>query len=279
MQIDAHQHFWNPARGDYHWMAMDNPTLARAYHPIDLAPHLAAHGIDRTVLVQAAATVQETEYLLGIADTTPHVAGVVGWIDFERAGDLDHLTRFSRHPKFLGVRPMIQDIPDDDWMLRGDVQRGFRMVADLELTFDALGFPRHLANFRTILKRYPDMRVVIDHCMKPQIDQHTPENFRFWADGMSRLADETSACCKYSALVTEAGENWTVRDLRPYVEHVFRAFGPERIMWGSDWPVCRLRGEYSDWRKAAEELSAGLTAHERARVFGETAMEFYGLSS
>lgn len=276
-QIDAHQHFWNPARGDYGWMPKEDSIIARPYDPSDLAPHLARHGISHTVLVQAAPTVNETEYLLGIADATPHVAAVVGWVDFEKPGDLAHLRRFARHPKFVGIRPMIQDIPDDDWMLREDVQWGFKAVADLGLTFDALGFPRHLANFLTILKRYPDMRVVVDHCMKPQIRDHSPETFGVWADGISRIAGQTGAFCKFSALVTEANEDWTVEDLRPYADHVIKAFGPERVMWGSDWPVCRLRCEYSGWRAAAEELTAALDDAAKARIFGGTASEFYGL--
>jgi L-fuconolactonase len=275
--IDAHQHYWNPARGDYDWMPKDDPVLARPYGPADLAPELEAHGIEGTVLVQAAATVNESEYLLGIADATPNVLGVVGWVDFERPADRAVLERLAKHPKFKGVRPMIQDILDDDWMLRSDVQWGFEAVAELGLCFDALGFPRHLENFLTILKRHPRMRVVVDHCMKPQIRDHSSGTFRFWADGMTRIAGETGAFCKFSALVTEANPDWTVDDLRPYAEHVFEVFGAERIMWGSDWPVCRLRCEYSRWREAAEELAAGLSEAARARVFGGTAAEFYRL--
>jgi len=276
-QIDAHQHYWHPGRGDYGWMPKDDPVLARPYGPADLAPELAAHGIAGTVLVQAAPTVNETEYMLGIADATPHVLGVVGWVDFERPADREELERLAGHPKFRGVRPMIQDIPDDDWMLRPDVQWGFRAVAELGLTFDALGFPRHLGNFLTILTRYPEMRTVVDHCMKPQIRDRSPEAFRHWAEGMARIAAETGAFVKFSALVTEADPDWTVDDLRPYVAHVFEVFGPDRIMWGSDWPVCRLRCEYGRWREAAEALTQGLSAAERARVFGGTAAEFYRL--
>ena len=277
MQIDAHHHFWNPARGDYGWMPEDNATLCRHYGPADLAPHLAQAGIEATILVQAAASIEETEYLLGLADATPHVAGVIGWIDFENPAHLDQLRRLAGHPAFKGVRPMIQDIPDDDWMLRHDVQWGFRAVTDLGLRFEALGFPRHLQNFHTILKRYPEMKVVIDHCMKPQIANHTSESFQFWADGMTRLAEDTAAICKYSALITEAGADWTAADLRPYVDHVIAAFGADRVMWGSDWPVCRLRGEYGDWRAAAMELTTALSAAEKAAIFGQTANRFYDL--
>lgn len=274
--IDAHQHFWHPARGDYGWMPEDDPVLARPYGPADLAPDLARHGITHSVLVQAAATVQETEYMLGLADATPHVAAVVGWIDFETPSDLAHLRRLARHPKFAGVRPMIQDIPDDDWMLRDEVQWAFRAVADLGLTFDALGFPRHLKNFHTLLRRHPDLRVVVDHCMKPQIAAHSEAGFRHWADGLSRLAD-AGAYCKLSALVTEADPDWTVADLQPYVDHVLSAFGAERVMWGSDWPVVRLRCEYGEWRAAAESLTARLSEADKARIYGGTASDFYGL--
>ncbi len=279
MRIDAHHHFWNPARGDYGWMPEDNATLCRRYGPADLAPHLAEAGIDATILVQAAASIAESEYLLGLADATPHVAGVIGWVDFENAAHLEQLKRLAGHPKFKGVRPMIQDIPDDDWMLRDDVQWGFRAVADLGLRFEALGFPCHLENFRTILKRYPGMKAVIDHCMKPLIADHTAGNFQFWADGMARLADETAAFCKYSALITEAGPDWTTDDLRPYVEHVITAFGADRVMWGSDWPVCRLRGEYGDWRAAAMELTDPLGDADKAAIYGRTARRFYDLGT
>ena len=280
MRIDAHQHYWHPARGDHDWMPKGDRVLDRPYHPADLAPALERHGIDGTVLVQAAATVNETEYMLGIADATPSVLGVVGWVDFERAQDRAVLERLAAHPKFLGVRPMIQDIQGVDWMLREDVDWAFRAVRELDLTFDALGFPRHLANFHAILTRHP-MRAVIDHCMKPQVrDQMAGgDAFTDWAAGMSRIARDTDACCKLSGLVTEAGPDWTVEDLRPFAQHVLSAFGPSRVMWGSDWPVVRLRCEYERWREAAETLCAGLTSGERADVFGGTARRFYRLGA
>jgi L-fuconolactonase len=277
MIIDAHQHFWNPARGDYGWMPPDDPILARVYTPADLATHLAQHGINRTVLVQAAPTVAESEYMLGIADATPFVGGVVGWVDFDRPGDRAELRRLARHLKFKGVRPMIQDIPDDAWMLRDEVQWGYRAVIAEGLTFDALGFPRHLDHFLTLLKRYPEMRVVIDHCMKPQIRHHSAESFTHWAAGMSRLAAETGAFCKFSALVTEADPGWRVEMLKPYVDHILAVFGPERVMWGSDWPVCRLRASYGEWFAAAQALTAHLPDPARARIFGGTAAAFYAL--
>ncbi|MEM8788693.1 MAG: amidohydrolase family protein [Pseudomonadota bacterium] len=277
MQIDAHQHYWQPARGDYDWMPKDNPVLHRAYGPADLAPHLGAADVGGTVLVQAAASVAETEYMLGLADATPSILGVVGWVNFEDPRQEVVLRRLAGHPKFLGVRPMIQDIPDLGWMLRADVQWAYRALIDLDLSFDALGFPPHLENFCSLLTRYPDLRVVVDHCMKPQIAQHDDTRFAAWAQGMARLAD-AGAFCKLSGLVTEAAEDWGEAQLEPYAAHVLDVFGPDRVMWGSDWPVCRLRAEYDVWHRAARTLTRGLSAADRAQVFGGTAARFYRLS-
>jgi L-fuconolactonase len=277
MQIDAHQHFWHPARGDYGWMPKDDPILDRPYGPADLWPQLQAAGVDGTILVQAAPTIHETEYMLGMADATAWVKGVVGWIDFENAADAAQLARLARHPAFKGLRPMIQDIADDAWMHRDGVQWAYRALIAHDLTFDALGFPRHLDHFLALLKRYPALRVVVDHGMKPQIAAHAPANFQHWADGMRRIADQKSAYCKLSALITEAKAEWTVADLAPYVDHILSAFGPSRVMWGSDWPVCRLRGEYADWHAAALAMTAHLSVTDKAMVFGGTACAFYRL--
>lgn len=275
-RLDAHHHLWEPARGYYDWMPKDNATLNRPYAPADLAPILVQQKIDATILVQAAATVEETEYMLGLADATDWIVGVVGWVDFENPNHKAHLTRLSAHPKFVGVRPMIQDIADVNWMLREDVQWAYQALIDLDLTFDALGFPRHLDNFNTLLRRYPGMRSVIDHCMKPQIRDHKPKSFQHWADGMSRLAD-TGAYCKFSGLVTEASAGWTLNDLRPYADHILKTFGPDRTLWGSDWPVCRLGASYADWHAIAQALTAHLTPQDQATVFGRTAQAAYRL--
>lgn len=276
--IDAHQHFWHPARGDYGWIPEGHPILDRPYGPDDLAPERAASGVAQTVIVQAAPSVEETEYLLGIADATPSVAGVVGWVNFEDRSHKAHLERLARHPKFLGVRPMIQDIADDDWMLRDDIQWAFEALIDLDLSFDALGVPRHLENVLTLLTRHRDLRVVLDHCMKPEIARGPEQAFEAWARSMTLLAEQTGACCKLSGLITEDGSNWTVDRLRPYTDHVLAAFGPARVMWGSDWPVCRLRGEYGDWFEAATALTDSLSSEDRDAVFSGTARAFYRLT-
>jgi L-fuconolactonase len=170
---------------------------------------------------------------------------------------------------------MIQDIADDDWMLRPDLDWAFRALIDHDIAFDALGFPRHLDRFLKLFNRHPDMRVIVDHCMKPQIAVGA---FDVWAPGIARLAEETGAWCKLSGLVTEAAENWTVDDLKPYTEHVLECFGPDRVIWGSDWPVCTLRAGYDQWVSATDELLANLSEEERTAVLGGNAVRFYLLN-
>ncbi len=268
MKIDSHQHFWNPARGDYGWMdGAGAKPLRRIVMPEDLEPHLKSHGIDKTVLVQAAPTVNETEFMLGIADTTEFVAKVVGWVDFENRDDLKHLARLKKHPKFSGVRPMIQDLPDLEWMHRPQVQWAFEAIIDLDLSFDALGFPLHLDPFRRLIDRYPSMRTVIDHCMKPVIRE---DQFEPWAAKIAAIARDTQVFCKLSGIASEAKPGWTVETLKPYARHVLASFGKTRVMWGSDWPVLELNGSYGSWHDAAVEI-AGNDTH----VFGGTAAEFY----
>ena len=273
MRIDAHQHFWNPMRGDYGWLTADLP-ICRPYSPADLAPHLRECGIDGTVLVQAAPTLEETEYLLGIADATPFVRGVVGWIDFEDAAGGRHLERLAAHPKFVGVRPMIQDLPDDGWMLRDDISWAFDAIRQLDLVFDALVFPRHLPALARLLQRYPDLTVVIDHAAKPAI---RAREFDGWAADMAQLAAGTAALCKLSGLTTEAGAGWSVETLRPYVNHLLATFGADRLIFGSDWPVSTLATTYRGWIDAVEQLTSGLPVAGRAALFGETAARVYGL--
>ena len=275
--IDSHQHFWHPARGDYSWMPDNDPILTRPYSPHDLADTLFSTNVKQTVLVQAAPSVEETEYLLGLADATEHIAKVVGWIDFEKPAELESLKRLAAHPKFAGVRPMIQDLPDDNWMLRDEVQWAYQALIDLNLTFDCLGFPRHLQNFHTLLTRYPTMRAVIDHCMKPKFRTHSDKEFNNWAEGMSHLANDTSAYCKLSGLVTEADEDWSVAVLKPYTDHVLDVFGADRVMWGSDWPVVRLRCEYEDWHQQALQLTADRPQTDRDYIFAGSARAFYRL--
>jgi len=274
-RIDAHQHFWDPARGDYGWLTADLPALFKPFGPEDLAPHLAAHGISGTVLVQAAPSLAETEYLLDIASRTPFVRGVVGWIDFEQPEQRDALERLARHPLLKGLRPMIQDIADPDWMLRPALDWVFKALIAHDLAFDALVLPGHLANLRILIDRYPDLRVVIDHGAKPQIRDGA---FEPWASDIARLARETGAFCKCSGLVTEARADWTPADLSPYLDHLLGLFGPERLIFGSDWPVLTLAGDYSGWFDTVNQAIGHWTQQQQAAVLGVNASRFYRLS-
>ena len=277
MIIDAHQHFWNPARSDYGWLPIDDPILSRIYSPCDLKPLLEKTGVSKTVLIQAAPSVEETEYLLGIADSTPFVSAVVGWIDFESPNQLKQLERLAKHPKFVGIRPMIQDIADVNWVLRNDISWTFEALIDLNLTFDCLGIPKHLENFHKILNQYPNLRVVIDHCMKPEIRNHSETNFNFWAEGIKRIAQDSGAYCKLSGIVTESGALLDITQLQPYVNHILAEFGSDRVMWGSDWPVSSLRCSYEKWFQLANQLCNKLDDRSKSKIFGETASQFYGL--
>lgn len=274
MKIDAHQHFWDPARGDYGWLTSDLAVLYRSFEPDDLAPLLRAQDIDGTVLVQAAATVAETDYLLGIADTNAFILGVVGWVDLEAPNAAKQIADRARHSKLVGLRPMIQNILDTDWMLRDSLAPAFEAMIEHGMAFDALTLPKHLLNLVELCSRYPDLRVVTDHVSKPDIARGA---FAPWAADMTRLANETGACVKLSGLVTEAGPHWKIAGLARYVDHLLAQFGPDRMIWGSDWPVCTLACSYARWAEATEALLAGLTAMERAAIMGGNAAKFYRL--
>jgi len=274
--IDAHQHFWATARDDYGWLTPEDIVLYRDFQPQHLAPLIERAGITGTVLVQAAPSVAETRYLLQIADRTTWVAAVVGWVPLDDPGVEGTLDDLAGHPALRGVRPMIQDIPDDDWMLRDALTGGLRALAERSLGLDALVHPRHLSRLQRLLERHPDLRVVIDHGAKPEIHAG---RFDEWADATARIAEQTSACCKLSGLVTEAGPGWRGEDLRPYVAHLVECFGAARLMWGSDWPVVELAGGFERWRALSEELLEGLNDEERAAIFGGTAQGFYGIAS
>ncbi|WP_245504132.1 amidohydrolase family protein [Lichenihabitans psoromatis] len=273
LRIDAHQHYWDPARGDYFWM-VPGGKLDRVFAPSDLRPCLARNKIGGTVLIQAAPTLEETDYLLDIADREPTVMGVVGWIDFEDRSHLAALERFRKNPKFKGIRPMIQDIADPKWVMHPNLSWAFDALVEYGLCFDALLHPQHILPLLKRLLRYPNLKVVIDHGARPQIRD---EAFSTWAADIARLARESSAFVKLSGLTTEAGPEWTEHDLEPYASHILNTFGPERVMFGSDWPVCLRASSYDRWVDAASALTASYSDAERAAVFGGNAKAFYGL--
>lgn len=273
-RVDAHQHFWRLSRGDYGWLTPELGPIHRDFLPPDLEPLLQRHDIAATVLVQAAPTEAETRFMLSLADARPFVEGVVGWTDFAAADAPAAIARLARHPKLKGLRPMIQDIADADWMLRPELEPAFRALVVHDLVFDALVLPRHLGNLLALARRHPDLRIVVDHCAKPAI---AAGGFSGWADDIGRIAAETGAACKLSGLVTEAGAGWSAERLRPYVDHVLSIFGPGRVVWGSDWPVSTLAAGYDDWVAATGQLLDGWSDEEREAILGGNAVRVYGL--
>lgn len=277
MRIDAHQHFWRIDRGDYGWLSKDAfPKLYRDFLPADLAPLLAQGGVDRTILIQAAESVAETEFMLDLAAETPFVAGVVGWVDFASPAAAAEIARLAGRPMLKGMRPMLQDIPDDEWILRPEVEPAVGALVEHGLRFDALIKPPHLPAIRRFLDRNPDLPVVIDHGAKPEIAAGRIDD---WAEHIRAIARDSHAVCKLSGIATEAAPGWTVETMRPYVEVLLEAFGPSRLMFASDWPVLTENGDYLGWLATVEALTAGLAPADRDRLFGGTAAAFYGIES
>ena len=275
MKIDAHQHFWHYSAEEYGWIGSDVEILKKDHLPADLAPLLESADIGGTVAVQARQTLAETEWLLQLADNYSLIKGIVGWVDLRSPELQGQLERFCAHPRFRGVRHVVQDEPDDRFMLREDFIRGLGMLAEFDLTYDILIFPRHLPVACELVARFPDQRFVLDHIAKPLIKdgEVTP-----WDADMRRLTAFPSVFCKVSGMVTEADwHQWQPADFRPYLDVVFAAFGSRRIMFGSDWPVCTLAGTYADVVEIVSDYVQQLSEEEQADVWGETARRFYGL--
>lgn len=274
-RLDSHQHFWRLSRGDYGWLTPELRPLYRDFAPEHLVPHLDRCAVGQTILVQAAPTVAETNFLLDLADTHDFIAGVVGWIDFEAADAPEMLATLRQRKKLVGIRPMIQDIPDPNWMLKPTLAPAFEALIEHGLVFDALVKPPHLPLLRQLAQRHPTLRIVVDHGAKPAIALGA---FDTWSKDIERIARETSAVCKLSGLVTEA--NTAERDtLAPYVDHLLGCFGPSRLLWGSDWPVCELVCRYDEWLSLSEQLLGRLSPSERASIFGDVARATYGIAT
>jgi L-fuconolactonase len=275
-RIDAHQHFWQLSRGGYDWLTPARPEIYCDFGPGDLAPHLLRHGIDGTILVQASPTKDETKYLLQLAGTCLQVCGVVGWIDFEAIDAVDHVTDIAQNPLIVGVRPMVQDMADDQWLARSQFVNVLDAVAAHGLTFDALVKPIHLSSLLTMVGRHPELPVVIDHGAKPAIadaawrDGH---GYRVWHDQMAALGEVPSVYCKLSGLMTEALGHEHL--LPRFMEHLWRCFGPERLIWGSDWPVSLRAGGYDKWVAICDEMLAPFPPDIRGKILGGNAARFY----
>jgi len=270
--IDAHQHFWRLDRGDYGWLTASLAPIYRDFGPADLAPLLARHGIDRTVLVQAAPTEAETEYLLGIASATPWVAGVVGWTDFESPQAPRRIAALARHAKLVGLRPMVQDLPDDHWLARADLVPAFEAMIGHGLVFDALVMPRHLPALAWLLERHPSLTVVVDHGAKPRIREG---ELAPWYAAMREIARHDRVYCKLSGLVTEASPDAPNEVVFPFIDALLDVFGARRLLWGSDWPVVNLAGGYDRWRAITLRALARVDEASRAAVLGDNAASVY----
>jgi L-fuconolactonase len=224
--------------------------------------------------VQAAPTVAETRFLLDIAARTPFVAGVVGWVDFDGPDAPDAIARLATDRKLVGLRPMVQDIDDDDWMLRPSLAPAFRALIAHGLVFDALVLPRHLPRLARVLDRHPDLQVVIDHAAKPAIRSGVSA-LEPWRSDLVAVAESSNVHCKLSGMVTEAGQNWMIDMLRPFADAVLGALGADRVLWGSDWPVVNLAGGYDCWRATSLALLAQLSADSRTALLGGNAQRVY----
>lgn len=291
-EIDAHCHFWTLARGDYGWLEGEGGPLARLrrdFTPDDLADDLAAnlvghHGAGAQVIaVQAAPTTAETDFLLGLPSSS--IAGVVGWADLSAEGIAGHLSDRAINPRFRGIRPMLQDIAETDWLLTAPRPEAIAALARLNLTFDALVTTRHLPVLAEFAAQNPTLAIVIDHAAKPPLAQTGAQSgagMAEWQTGMARLAADPRISCKLSGLLTEMSPAQLadpVPVLAPIVARLLEWFGPSRLIWGSDWPVLTLAGNYGGWHQLTGELLAELSSDERAAIMGGNARRFYGVAA
>ena len=272
MRIDAHQHFWQLAARGGAWPSPSLDAIYRDFSPDDLIGLLREHGVAATVLVQSLPSEADTRYMLELAERHDFIGAVVGWADLKAADAPQRIAALAAHDKLRGLRPMLQDLDDDHWIDDPALRPAVDAMLRHELRLDALVLPRHLPALLAFARRHPELPIVIDHLAKPAMDGAPDAQ---WLDNMRRLAALPQVACKLSGMVTEAGPGWTVERLRPCARHVLDVFGPERVMWGSDWPVIRLAADYADWLAASETLLQDLDPQQRAAVFGLNAKRFY----
>ena len=278
MRIDAHQHYWSLRRGDYAWLTPSEVGLYRDFTPDDLSPALADCTVHATVLVQAAPTEGESRFLLDLARRHPSIAGVVGWTDFEASDVAERVSRLVRDGQgmLIGLRPMVQDIIDPDWLDRRSLDAAFEAMMVNDLAFDALVMPRNLGALARRVRRHPHLRTVVDHAGKPDIAAAQVEP---WTGLLEQLAHSPSVHCKLSGLLTQAKPGAGAAELDAFVARVFSCFGADRVMWGSDWPVVTLRATYQEWLEMSLELVHRYAPGGEDAVFGENAVRFYQLES
>jgi L-fuconolactonase len=276
MKIDSHHHFWSYSAGEYPWIGDAMAGLRRDFLPEHLKTEIAAVGIEGVVSVQARQTVGETEWLLSLADGNDFIKGVVGWVPLVEPDVREAIAKFAANPKLRAVRHVVQDEPDDRFILREDFNRGVSVLKDFGLVYDILIFERQLAPSIEFVDRHPQQVFVLDHIAKPRIGDAVIEP---WRTNIRELARRQNVFCKVSGMATEADwKTWSEEQLRPYFDAVLEAFGPKRLMFGTDWPVCLVGSGYARWVETVRKFAAGLSADEQEWLFGKTAVIAYSLS-
>jgi L-fuconolactonase len=274
--VDSHQHFWDLDRFHYYWMTSQVGALCRNFLPSELKPILDQECVNRTVVIQAHQSLEEAGWLLNLASAHEFIGGVVAWADLTSSSLGKTLDELQLHPKFKGIRHPIEDESDDEWMLREDVIRGFAELECRGIPYDLLVWPQHLKYIPALRERCPRLKLVIDHLANPPIGQGIIED---WARDLEIVANLPNIFCKLSGILTQANPTrWTPDDLRPYVTHVVQIFGYDRLMFGTDWPVCTLVGSYSQVVGVLSEVLRGIPEESASRVWGGTAAEFYQLA-
>ena len=278
-KVDTHQHFWNLNEVAYSWLVPEFGPIYRTFAPAELAPQLAAAGVDKTVIVQSANSYADTDSMLAIAEECDWVAGVVGWVPIhDPAETAKKLDEYGGNPYFKGMRHLIHDEPNPDWVVQKQVFEGLQILADRGLTFDVVAvFPNHLKHVPTLAEKVPNLKMVIDHLAKPPLGD---DDRATWRQQMAAAAESPNVYAKVSGLntVTPDFENWTYEDIKPLIDFALETFGADRLMFGSDWPVAVLAGDYAKVWAETNKCLADLSAEEKDAILGGTANTFYGLN-
>lgn len=276
MTLDSHQHFWRYEPKQYPWI-LPGTQLQRDWLPEDLKPHLSTAGVDGCIAVQARQSLEESRWLIELAASNPFIKAVVGWVDLRSAHVTEQLKELAYHSVLRGVRHVVQDEPDDAFMVSPEFQRGISRLLDFDLVYDILIYPHQLSAAIELVRRNPHQRFVIDHAAKPPIKTRALSP---WREHMRQISAYPNVCCKISGMVTEADwDSWNLSDIQPYLDLVFDAFGPSRIMYGSDWPVCLLAASYGRQINLVLDYTARFSVEERDAIFGGNAQRFYGLGT
>jgi L-fuconolactonase len=275
-RIDCHMHFWTLALEPYYslWMTPELKVLYGDYGPRDALPLMAKNDVEGIVLVSAAASLHENGYLMGLADGHDFIKGVVAWVDLLAPTAAVDLAGWARFKKLKSIRPYLQDLPEDDWILRRELDPAIRAIQDLGLRFDALIKPRHILNTVKFIERNPDLPVIVDHMAKPEI---ASDAFEPWLRDMERFRDLKHVHCKISGILTEDGPDWTPERLQPYLDAIFDIFGADRLVFGSDWPVLNLVADYTRWIETLENAMKNLTRADQQKIWALNGERFYGL--